>query len=325
MRTKVLFSILVLFSLLASCNMPAGQITITQPTENQPVSFDANAMATAVELTAIARVTQLAGSAVPATPASTVIPTATSTATSTPTTVAPAGPCSPTVTATVIANVRSGPDTAYDIVGSLSLGQTATIVGRNDAYTWWYIDYPGVAGNHAWIAGSVVTASCIPAVVQVVAAPPLPATTTATQVALNPLQPLQPLQPINPNVLNAFKPDLVIVNMEVPPNVLLGAHIDVKVKVKNQGASDAGSFTVQWWAGAQVGCSWPVASLAAGASVTKTCSYAFPNTGDYTVKAVADSGATVGEKNESNNTSQETVQVIKLIPLKKIPLPLNQP
>src|SRR5512143_680364 len=107
MRTKVLLSALVLFSLLASCNMPAGQITITQPTENSPASVDPNAMATAVELTAIARVTEIAGSAASATPTSTAIPTATSTST----TVAVSGPCSPLITANVIANVRSGPDT----------------------------------------------------------------------------------------------------------------------------------------------------------------------------------------------------------------------
>ena len=168
MRTKVLLSVLVLFSLLTSCNLQVGQTSVTQPSETEPDSSDPNALATAVELTAVARVTEIAGSAVPLT--ATV--TATPTLTSTPAPVA--GPCSPMVTAAVNANVRSGPGTAYDVVGSLTLGQTATIVGRNDAYTWWYIDYPGVSGNHAWIAGSVVTSACVPAVVQVVAAPPLP-------------------------------------------------------------------------------------------------------------------------------------------------------
>ena len=42
MRIKVLFSVLVLFSLLASCNMPAGQVTVAQPSEVVPVSCRGN-------------------------------------------------------------------------------------------------------------------------------------------------------------------------------------------------------------------------------------------------------------------------------------------
>jgi hypothetical protein len=228
------------------------------------------------------------------------------------------------VTANVNANVRSGPDTAYNVVGSLLPGQAATIVGRNDAYTWWYIDFPGVAGNHAWIAGSVVTSACVPAVVQVVAAPPLPATPTVVQAVDNQnggnsLLPLQPLE-----VLPLLSSDLTIVNMDVPGNTTLGFAVDVNIKVKNKGNGDAGNFTVQWWAGSQLGCSWSVGALAAGAAKNLNCSYKFPNLGDYSVKAVVDSGATVAEANENNNTSQETVQVSKLQLLVTIPPPIIQ-
>jgi uncharacterized protein YraI len=305
MRTKVLLSVLVLFSLLVSCNMPAGQTPAGQPPANgpaanqpvsdQPVALDPNAMATAVELTAVARVTEIAGSS---TTTSTAIPTATLTATS-----AIPTQCSPLVTATVNANVRSGPDTAYDIIGALTLGQTATVVGRNDAYSWWYIDYPAAAGGHGWIAGSVVTPSCVPAVVQVVAAPPLPPTATPTLIQLV----LPPLE------LNVLAPDLAVVNMDVPATVFMPlGKADVTVKVKNTGNADAGNFTVQWWAGSAVGCSWPVSGLAPGSAKTLTCTYTFPNIGNYTVKAVVDSGATVNEANESNNVSQESVQVTKI-------------
>ncbi len=322
MHTKILISTLILFSILTSCNMPMGQAPGTQPLANDPVSFDANAMATAVELTAAARVTEIAGSVVPATTTVTNTPIVTTTPTITLTS-APvvSGPCSPTVTATVIANVRSGPGTDYDIVGSLSLGQTATIVGRNDAYTWWYIDYPGVAGNRAWIAGSVVTSACVPSVVQVVAAPPLPATPTEV-VAVSDGNGNDLVIVPNSNLqLNLLLPDLVVVNMDVPPNVLLGASVDMHVKIKNTGNAAAGNFTVQWWAGSNLGCSWPVDALAAGAAKTLSCSYTFPNVGDYTVKTVVDSGATIAETNEGNNTSQETVQVQKLKIVITLPAP----
>ncbi len=322
MRTKVLLSVLVLFSLLASCNMPtAGQPPVTQPPQNQPVSVDPNALATAVELTAIARVTEIAGSAVPATATFTTIPPA-DTATSTPTTAVVSGPCSPTITATVNANVRSGPDTAYDVIGSLMLGQTATIVGRNDAYTWWYIDYPGVAGNHAWIAGSVVTSACVPSVVQVVAAPPLP---TPTEVLAdnndsssgdsnggqngNNLLPLQPLVPLKPLLL--LKPDLVVTGMQVAPKpAKMGQPVSVQVTVANQGTAAASNFSVQWWSSwALVSCNWSISSLAAGESKTRTCTYTYPGCSNYDIKAVVDGGALVKESNEDNNSFAGTLLV----------------
>jgi hypothetical protein len=289
--------------------MPAGQVTITGPSEVAPVSSDPNALATAMELTAVARVTEIAGSAVPATATVTTTPTAT--ATSAPVS---AGPCSPAVTATVNANVRSGPDTAYDIVGSLTLGQTATIVGRNDAYTWWYIDYPGVAGNHAWIAGSVVTSACVPAVVQVVAAPPLPATPTEVVAASDddddddngPLL----LQPV-PGLLFALKPDLVVTSMVVTPNsTKKGDEISVQIIIKNQGNMDANNFSVQWWSSwATVGKSLSVSSLAAGASKTLNFTYVYNTCSTYDIKVVADGGGLINESDEANNSIQSSIFV----------------
>jgi hypothetical protein len=91
--------------------------------------------------------------------------------------------CFPFVTATTNANIRSGPGTAYDILGYLPTGGTAPIAGRSDTDSWWYIQFAGGPGGYGWIAGSVVAPSCLPSVVQVVAAPPLPtAPPTATVV-----------------------------------------------------------------------------------------------------------------------------------------------
>ncbi|MBN2116616.1 MAG: SH3 domain-containing protein [Anaerolineales bacterium] len=305
MRTKVLLSVLVLFSLLASCNMPAGQAPIAQPPANEPAA-DANAMATAVELTAVARVTELAGSAAPAAAAFTATPTPTPPP-------AVAGPCGPTVTATVNANVRSGPGTAYDIVGSLMLGQTATIVGRNDAYTWWYIDFPGVAGNHAWIAGSVVTSACVPSVVQVVAAPPLP---TEEVVEAPPTEEDEdgPALQLNPNLqLQPLKllPDLVVTSMSVNPTpTKKGQQITVDITVKNQGLAASGNFSVQWWSSwAVVGKSLSVPSLAAGASKTLQFTYTYEGCSTYDIKAVVDGGGLVNESNEGNNSLQDSLLV----------------
>ena len=82
--------------------------------------------------------------------------------------------CEATVTANVVANVRSGPDTIYNIVGSIPQGGSAKVVGHNDLSTWWYIVFPGGPGGYAWIAGSVSAPNCIPPLLQIVAAPPPP-------------------------------------------------------------------------------------------------------------------------------------------------------
>ena len=91
---------------------------------------------------------------------------------------APATQCSPIVTAATNANVRGGPGTDYEILGYLPIGGTAPLAGRNDANTWWYIEFPAGPGGHAWIAQSVTSAACLPSAVQVVAAPPPPPTPT---------------------------------------------------------------------------------------------------------------------------------------------------
>jgi hypothetical protein len=102
--------------------------------------------------------------------------------------------CSPTVTANTVANIRSGPGTLYDIVGNLPTGAAAAVAGRDATSAWWYIQFAGGYGGYAWIAASVVTPACIPALMQVVAAPPLPTSPppTETQKVALPTHQLQP-------------------------------------------------------------------------------------------------------------------------------------
>jgi uncharacterized protein YraI len=83
--------------------------------------------------------------------------------------------CSPIVTTTTVANVRGGPGTNYNIVGAIPLGGTAPVAGKNADSTWWYIQFAGGPGGYAWIAASVTTATCIPATLAIIAAPPAPA------------------------------------------------------------------------------------------------------------------------------------------------------
>jgi uncharacterized protein YraI len=286
MRIKALLSVLVLFSLLASCNMPTGQTPVTQTSESVPVSSDVDAVGTAVELTAAAKLTEIAGS---------VTPTFTATATFTPTATVAISPtpCTPLVSANVVANIRSGPDTAYDIVGTLQLGQTAKISGRNDLNTWWNIEYPVGSGRFAWIAGSVVTASCLPATVQVVAAPPLP-TAPPTEVGSSD---------------SSGTPDLVASGMQY--YVVSGKTVHVMVRVSNNGNGNSGAFTVKWMANQDLGgCNWTVNGLPAGKHRDLECDYTYEwGANKYWSVLSVDSGGHVSESDEGNNQKNYEVKL----------------
>jgi uncharacterized protein YraI len=123
----------------------------------------------ALSLTQTAEATQ---GVVAASPTSTLAPDVTATFTNTP--------CPAIVTANLNANIRKGPGTVYDAVGNLLTGQTAPIAGQNIERTWWYIVFPSGPGGYAWIAGSTVTATCVPASVSVIAAPPTPLPASGT-------------------------------------------------------------------------------------------------------------------------------------------------
>ncbi|MBE0672472.1 MAG: SH3 domain-containing protein [Anaerolineales bacterium] len=105
-----------------------------------------------------------------ATPTSTPTPVLSETPTAT--TVAEA--CTPTVTTSVVANVRSGPGQVYPILGTLPQGGTANVAGKSFDNAWWYIEFAGGTGGYAWISTSVTNPSCIPSTLASIAAPPTP-------------------------------------------------------------------------------------------------------------------------------------------------------
>ncbi len=55
-------------------------------------------------------------------------------------------------------NCRLGPGTSYQPVNELSQGQSARVVGRNDASTWLYIRDPGNPGGFCWVSAQVTEA-----------------------------------------------------------------------------------------------------------------------------------------------------------------------
>lgn len=82
--------------------------------------------------------------------------------------------CTPTVTTTTLANVRSGPGQVYPILGNLPQGASATVAGKSQDSAWWYIQFAGGENGYAWISTTVTTSACIPTTLAIIAAPPAP-------------------------------------------------------------------------------------------------------------------------------------------------------
>jgi hypothetical protein len=104
----------------------------------------------------------------------TATPTSTPVFTETPTSTAVPEACTPTVTTSVVANVRNGPGQVYPILGTLPQGGTANVAGKSFDNAWWYIEFAGGTGGYAWISTSVTNPSCIPSTLASIAAPPTP-------------------------------------------------------------------------------------------------------------------------------------------------------
>jgi hypothetical protein len=139
-KTQRLIVIAIITSIALACNLPSGVPT-------------ASPVAGAGE-----------GSASP-----------TPTETATPTAAALTGTaCLPTVVTNTDANVRTGPGQVYTVLGQLPQGSSANVAGKNSDGSWWYIEFAAGPNGHAWIAGSVTTALCIPSTLAIVAAPPTP-------------------------------------------------------------------------------------------------------------------------------------------------------
>lgn len=55
-------------------------------------------------------------------------------------------------------NVRSGPASAFEALGTISAGTQVTLTGRDQINTWYQIDYPGGPNQRGWVAAAYVEA-----------------------------------------------------------------------------------------------------------------------------------------------------------------------
>ncbi len=294
MRTKVQIILILFVLILSSCNLPAAG---TAPEETEPPAqsgADVDAVGTSVALTTSAMMTE---------PAAVLTEEPTSAPTDAPA-VAPTQ-CTPSAKATVDSNIRSGPGTVYEIVGFLPLNGVATVAGKNDASTWWYILLPGKTSDYGWISGTIVETSCLPASVQVVAAPPTPVQPTEEEE--------QEEEANNGGNEQSGTSDLVAVGFQYWPEPGRdGSPIDIMVRLKNNGSGATGSFSVAWLSNQdQPGCTWTVDSLGAGVVKDLECQFTYHGnpSADYWVTLVVDTGNSVSESDEGNNSRDFTLKV----------------
>lgn len=93
----------------------------------------------------------------------------------------------PTVSVSVDTNCRFGPGNVYQYLGALLVGESAEVVARNSAGTYWYIRNPDIAGEFCWLWGEYATVSGDTTRLPVFTPPPTPTFTPVpfTVVAVN--------------------------------------------------------------------------------------------------------------------------------------------
>jgi uncharacterized protein YraI len=140
-----------------------------------------------------------------------------------PPTAAPTNTPAPAeVTTTDVVNVRGGPGTNYNIIGSAQAGETFPVTGKSPAGDWWQINYNGQAG---WVFAQLTSARNTEAVAvaqNIPAAPPTqpPAPPTNTPAPQPPQPPAeaQPTQPPANNPDNSAYPFILGTTEGCDPN-----------------------------------------------------------------------------------------------------------
>lgn len=183
-----------------------------------------------------------------------------------------------------VQNVRTGPSTDYDILGQMTRGETARVIGATVDLRWVVIEYRGQQG---WLLAELLDIFGNTATVPVLTPPPTPTpgpTSTPPPLA-----------------------DIIIVAAS-PGRLPTGSPFSVNVTVMNQGLRDAGPFAI--------GATFPpdnvytavniLGGLQAGQQTVVTLSGTFTtsSTGPQSVVIVADLNNEVdeGPAGEANNT-----------------------
>ncbi len=164
MNRKIAFSALLLVVTILACNIGvAAPESGSGPTTDPQLEIGQAVTRTFEAQTQIARaVQQTMAAMVTDTPAVTPSPTFTFT------------PQVPRVSVSVETNCRSGPGTAYDILGVLPVGQSAEVIGRSANSDNWIIRLPSNPAIVCWLWGYYATVTGNTSGLTVYTPPPTP-------------------------------------------------------------------------------------------------------------------------------------------------------
>lgn len=135
-------------------------------------------------------------------------------------------PTTPTLSAAVEANVRSGDSTLYPVVGFLLQGEEAPIIGRSSQSGWYYIRLSD--GDEGFISDSIVQVSGDVSNLRRVVPPPVPFTPTPTSTP-TPIATNTPVTSAN-LVIDSFRLE--------PSNPVCGQTFTIVMVIENTGTTD---------------------------------------------------------------------------------------
>ncbi len=158
----IIASVFLVFA--SACNLPGGPAVVSGTNQDPTAVIQTRAAeivaSTAAAQTALANAvaSTLAAMATNTpesifTPSLTLTPSLTPTPSFTPTMTFTLTPEVPMVSVSVQTNCRSGPGTAYDVLGYFNVGQTAQVVGRSVYNDYWIIKLPSSPAITCWLWG----------------------------------------------------------------------------------------------------------------------------------------------------------------------------
>ncbi len=250
--------ILVLFILvLSACNIPSD----TAPTEQDSGQESNEAIFTMAAQTIIAEITQTAiyaptvpsgGQATAEQPTaeqptvtSVTPPTVTApppaeeqpTATNTPTESSEY----PTISATANTNCRLGPDSVFDVVGYLLVGDTSEVHGKGISGYWWYIANPISPGGFCWVWAQTTKVEGDTSNLPIIESPPTPTPTSTPTTTLTPTPTLTATATLTSSA-SILLPPAALLTDEMPHATDTHASASVKTNCCHQAYFILGSF-----------------------------------------------------------------------------------
>ncbi len=210
-------------------------------------------------------------------------------------------------------NLRAGPGTNYQRITVLGAGTLVPVVGRVGSNQWWQVRS---GTNVGWVAAEFTTlygalCSSIPIVVP----PPSPTTTPSTPTNTPTLFPTNTSVPQFPTSTPGPS-DLVITSIIGETNVVIAPgdpSIDetYTVTITNSGNRGTGQFsnTIQLLPSGAVLDLGVSGNLRPGESISLSITLTLDTPGSYTLRAITDSGSTVEELSEFNNTGTLDIAV----------------